>query len=107
MSGGAMLFTPPVIAARYRLARLLGTGDMGAVYLAHDELCTADVAVKMIGEHLAGDELAVRRFKREARLCARLRHPNVVAGLDAGYDPAAERHFIVRSWSTATTPTPS
>jgi serine/threonine protein kinase len=85
----------PVIGRRYRLLRLIGTGGMASVYRAHDDRCSRDVAVKLIGEHLATDELAVRRFKRESALCARLDHPNVVAGLDGGYDEPRARHFIV------------
>jgi eukaryotic-like serine/threonine-protein kinase len=50
------------------------------------------VAVKLIAERLARDALCVRRFRREAELCARLSHPNIVAVLDAGVEP---RDFIV------------
>jgi serine/threonine-protein kinase len=68
---------------------------MGTVFRAHDELCARDVAVKLMAERLAADELAVRRFQHEAAVCARLRHPNIVAGLDGGYDERSGRHFIV------------
>jgi eukaryotic-like serine/threonine-protein kinase len=65
---------------------------MATVYRAHDERLDRDVAVKIIAEHLARDEVFVRRFGREAKLCARLAHPNVVAILDVGHDSC---EFIV------------
>jgi eukaryotic-like serine/threonine-protein kinase len=87
--------SPCLIASRYRLVERIGCGGMGSVFRAHDEVDARDVAVKLIAEHLSADELAVRRFKRETAICARLRHPNIVLGLDGGYDDGSERHFIV------------
>jgi len=69
---------------RYRLERPLGHGGMGTVYVAHDVELDRPVAVKLLAESLAGDETFRRRFLREARLAARLSHPNVVAVYDAG-----------------------
>jgi serine/threonine protein kinase len=69
---------------RYRLERPLGQGGMASVYLAHDEELDRPVAVKLLAESLAGDEAFRRRFLREARVAARLSHPNVVAVYDAG-----------------------
>jgi serine/threonine protein kinase len=84
-----------LISSRYRLADQIGSGGMGTVFRAHDELFARDVAVKLMAGDLAADDLAVRRFKREAGVCARLHHPNIVAGLDSGYDERSDRHFIV------------
>jgi eukaryotic-like serine/threonine-protein kinase len=56
---------------------------MAAVYLARDQELERPVAVKVL-ETLAGEEESRRRFVREARLAARLAHPNVVAVFDAG-----------------------
>jgi serine/threonine protein kinase len=78
--------------ARYRLLERVGAGGMATVYRARDERLKRDVAVKVIAEHLSLDPLAVRRFRREAELAARLAHPNVVAVLDAGGSP---QDFIV------------
>jgi serine/threonine protein kinase len=69
---------------RYRLERPLGHGGMGTVYLAHDLELDRPVAVKLLAERLAGDDAFRRRFLREARVAARLSHPNVVAVYDAG-----------------------
>jgi serine/threonine protein kinase len=61
----------------YRIARLLGRGAMGRVYLGHDTLLDRPVAIKFI---VAEPSRAVReRFLIEARAVARLHHPNVVA----------------------------
>jgi serine/threonine-protein kinase len=57
---------------------------MAVVYLAHDEELHRPVAVKVLAEHLAGDDSVRERFVREARLAARLSHPNVVQVYDAG-----------------------
>jgi serine/threonine-protein kinase len=57
---------------------------MATVYLCVDGELRRHVAVKVLAENLAGDALLRRRFLREARLAARLCHPNVVAVYDVG-----------------------
>jgi serine/threonine protein kinase len=74
---------------RFRVKRKLGEGGMATVYLARDEELDRPVAVKVLAAHLAGDEDVRERFLREARLAARLSHPNVVAVFDAGEDDGA------------------
>ena len=73
-----------VQGGRYRLERALGHGGMATVYLAYDEELHRPVAIKLLAEHLAGDADFRRRFLREARLAARLSHPNVVRRLRRG-----------------------
>jgi serine/threonine protein kinase len=84
-----------LIAARYRLGRLIGVGGMGMVYRARDMLSARNVAIKLIARALEADELALRHFRREGALYACLCHPNIVAGLGRGYDELSRRHFIV------------
>ena len=63
---------------RYRVLRLLGRGGMGQVYeVEHIELRTRH-ALKIIPSSLAGRSGFVERFRREARVMARLRHPGIV-----------------------------
>ena len=81
-----------LVGGRYRLLERVGIGGMGTVYRARDERLKRDVAVKVIAEHLAANTGFMRRFAKEAELCARLAHPNIVAVLDAGKRP---RVFIV------------
>jgi serine/threonine-protein kinase len=57
---------------------------MAVVYLAHDEELHRRVAVKVLAEHLAGDDNFRARFLQESRLASRLSHPNVVQVYDAG-----------------------
>ena len=69
---------------RYRHERPLGHGGMATVYLAQDQELHRPVAVKVLAENLASDAALRERFLREARLAARLSHPNVVSVYDAG-----------------------
>ena len=69
---------------RYPRERPLGHGGMATVYLARDEELDRPVAVKVLSENLAADAALRERFLREARLAARLSHPNVVSVYDAG-----------------------
>jgi len=72
---------------RYRILDRLGAGGMAIVHQARDERLGRDVAVKVLARRFRQDMLAVRRFRREAELGARLSHPNVVAVLGAGSQP--------------------
>ena len=59
---------------------------MGVVYKAHDLMLDRDVAVKFLSpKHFSGTEAAAR-FLREARLVARLSHPNIMSIFDVGED---------------------
>jgi serine/threonine protein kinase len=71
---------------RYHVDRPLGHGAMGTVHLARDIVLDRVVAVKILAGHLAADEAFRRRFLQEARLAARLCHPNIVQVFDAGDD---------------------
>ena len=80
--GPAPVRSGSLIEGRYRLLERVGAGGMALVYRAHDEVLKRDVAVKLIAERLAADPQFVERFRREARLCARLAHSNILAVLD-------------------------
>lgn len=69
---------------RYRIKRLLGSGGMADVYLAHDNVLDRDVALKIMNERYAKDEEFVERFRREAQSAAALSHPNIVSIYDRG-----------------------
>lgn len=74
------------VAGRYELVRPLGHGAMAVVDLARDLELDRLVALKRLAENLARDDEVRRRFLREARLAARLAHPNVVRVFDVGQD---------------------
>ncbi|MFC3964722.1 protein kinase domain-containing protein [Nocardia jiangsuensis] len=63
---------------RYRLDRLLGSGGMGQVWLAHDTEAGRRVALKLLSAALTADETYRRRFEREAQVVAGLDSPHIV-----------------------------
>ena len=69
---------------KYRLDQKVGEGGMGTVYRATHVQMENTVAVKILHPHLASDQYAVERFRREARSAAQIRHPNAVAVTDFG-----------------------
>ncbi len=69
---------------RYRIVRKLGSGGMANVYLAEDEDLGRRVAIKILNERYANDELFIERFRREAKSAAALSHPNIVSVYDRG-----------------------
>lgn len=71
------------LANRFEIVRELGRGGMGVVYLARDPLLERDVAIKLVSPHLLTAE-AIERFKREAKVVARMDHPNIVSVHDIG-----------------------
>jgi hypothetical protein len=71
---------------RYRLARRIGSGGFGVVWLAEDEHLRRAVAVKRIVMH---DPAVAARAEREARAAARLSHPGIVALYESGRDDEA------------------
>jgi eukaryotic-like serine/threonine-protein kinase len=89
---------PTEVAGRYLIERRLGAGGMSTVFQARDTVLERSVAVKLLAEHLAGDEDFVYRFRREALSAARLQHPNIVQVFDSGQDPNTERHYIVMEY---------
>lgn len=73
---------------RYELLSPIGAGGMGAVFLARDTILNRQVAVKMIRPDAAPDsanrEWLEQRFLKEARVIAKLTHPNIIAIHDIG-----------------------
>ena len=85
--GRALSLSVPVdrtIDGRYRLDQRLGQGGMGTVYAATDVRLGRGVAVKVMRDALLASEESRRRFHREARACAQLRHEHIVAVYDYG-----------------------
>jgi serine/threonine-protein kinase len=82
-----------LIAGRYELEELVGSGGMSNVFRAHDRLLERTVALKILHEQYTRDEDYVERFRREARAVAQLTHPNIVTVIDRGEQDG--RQFIV------------
>ncbi|MHC4505053.1 MAG: protein kinase domain-containing protein, partial [Planctomycetota bacterium] len=72
------------IVAGFELLGKLGEGGMGIVYKARQASMDRLVALKILPERLAKDTSFVARFFREARVAAKLDHPNIVRGIDVG-----------------------
>jgi eukaryotic-like serine/threonine-protein kinase len=82
-----------LIADRYELEELVGTGGMSSVFRARDNQLERQVAIKILHEHYADDPEYLERFRREARAVAKLSHPNIVTVIDRGDDGG--RQYIV------------
>ncbi len=73
-----------LIANKYQLVELIGSGGIAAVYAAHHKLLRRDVALKILHPRFAQDPELATRFVREARETAALGHPAFVGVHDAG-----------------------
>jgi eukaryotic-like serine/threonine-protein kinase len=84
-----------VLASKYRLEELLGSGGMGHVYRAVNTHVGRAVAIKVLRAEHAQNAQIVERFLREARAANLVRHPNVVDVLDIGKEDGGAP-FIVQ-----------
>ncbi|MEO6419532.1 MAG: serine/threonine-protein kinase, partial [Polyangiaceae bacterium] len=79
-----------LIAGKYRLVRELGSGAMGVVWLARNELVDREFAIKFLHPATPRGEEVLARFFQEAKILGRLRHPSLLEIVDVG--KAAELH---------------
>ncbi len=85
---------------RYTVVRTLGTGGMGTVYLVRHDVLDAYFALKVLSADMAARNAQfIPRFLREAKLCCRIKHPNLVAVHDAGRDDATGLHYLVMDYA--------
>ena len=83
----------------YAIERLLGNGSLGAVYLVRHEILDTVYAMKVLFPEVAREnEEYVKRFLREAKIATRIRHPNLVAVHDCGYDEERGLYFLVMDY---------
>jgi serine/threonine protein kinase len=92
-----LLQDPAKNVQQYVLTQMLGKGGMGQVWKAWDTKLSRWVAVKFL---TLSDETNIKRFEREAKLAARLRHPNIAAVYEVGQDKG--RHFIAMEFVDGT-----
>jgi serine/threonine-protein kinase len=78
---------------KYEILEEIGHGGMATVYRAHDTVLDRMVALKVLHPHLRGAEEARRRFQREARSVARLRHPRVLEIYDFSGERSDEAYI--------------
>jgi len=84
--------TPPTIPGYENLSEI-GKGAMGVVYKARQASVDRVVAVKVLRDEAAKDQEFIARFRREARIAAKLSHANIVTAIDAGESEG--RHYFV------------
>ena len=82
--------------AHYEVLEKLGEGGMGEVYLAEDTSLERKVALKFLPESLSQDEVAHRRFIREAKSVAALDHPYICKIYETG--EVEGRNFIAMEY---------
>jgi len=83
-------------ASRYCIGDLLGTGATSHVYAARDRTFDREVAIKFLEAGLAADGKRLARFLREARITARLDHPNIVPVYDLDSTPNGDLYLTMR-----------
>ena len=71
-----------VLDNRYRIERIIGMGGMAVVFRAEDLLMRRIVAVKILKDDIARDEVSVKRFINESKAVSMLSHPNIVTIYD-------------------------
>src|SRR6202142_317584 len=72
------------IVGKYRLNRLLGTGGMATVWSATNVFTERDFAIKFMLPQIARTPEAAKRFLLEAKVSARIDHPNIIDVIDVG-----------------------
>lgn len=73
-----------LIAGRFRIVEMIGTGGFSVVYRAHQEGMNRFVALKVLKPRASTDERIVERFRREALFASQLSHPNTITLFDYG-----------------------
>src|SRR5271170_776839 len=83
------------ICGRYEIRRVVADGGMGRVYEGIDKQNDSRVALKLLHEDVAKDEIALERFKREYEISALLPHEHIVKVLDF------QRDMVSATWLLA------
>jgi CheY-like chemotaxis protein len=84
-----------LLAGKYRLGSLIGSGAFGSVYRAHHVDLATDVAVKVLLTAARSSPDALARFQREGIAACRVKHPNAVAVTDFGVTPGGAAFLVM------------
>ncbi len=88
-----MALQPGANLGQYQIQQVIGSGGMATVYKAHHTRLDRTVAVKVMHPQYLADEQFQTRFEREARVIAKLDHPNIVSVYD--YDEYEHQPYLV------------
>ncbi len=83
----------------YVIEKQIGKGGLGTIWLGRHQMLDTLFAIKVLDPEVAEAKPEyVKRFVREAKLATRIRHPNLVAVHDAGYDESRGVYFLVMDY---------
>ena len=83
----------------YVIEQQIGKGGLGTIWLGRHQMLDTLFAIKVLDPEVAEAKPEyVKRFVREAKLATRIRHPNLVAVHDAGYDESRGVYFLVMDY---------
>lgn len=85
-----------LVLGDYRLISKLGQGGMGAVYKAYQISLEREVALKVLSKELAAKPAFVQRFEREAKVMAKMDHPNILRCYEVKKDKG--QHFLAMEY---------
>lgn len=88
-------FIGSTLRGTYRIVEVLDQGGMGMVFIAEHTRLKRRVAVKLLAQHLIGDDNALARFHREAEIISQLAHPNIVQVVDFDTTDAGEPYLVM------------
>jgi serine/threonine-protein kinase len=83
------------LGGRYEIRRVVADGGMGRVYEAIDKQTDSRIAVKVLHDDVARDDISLERFKREYEISALLPHEHIVNVLDFQRDTVAKTWLLV------------
>ncbi len=86
----------PKPAGKYRFIRSVGFGGMKAVIQVKDQDTTRNIAMAIIPDAAERPQSDINRFVQEARITARLEHPNIVPVHDIGVDTSGAPYFTMK-----------
>ena len=86
-----------VIDGKYRIAKMIGEGGMGAVFLGENIRINRKVAIKVLHASYTGNEEVMQRFEREAQAAGRIGNDHILEVLDIGQLPDGD-HFIIMEY---------
>ena len=94
-----VVFEPGELFHGYIIEKQIGVGGLGTIWLGRHHMLDTLFAIKVLDPEIAKEKPEyVKRFVREAKLATRIRHPNLVAVHDAGYDEARGVYFLVMDY---------